>query len=180
MCEKYFWTKIIEWYQKNKREFPWRNTSNPYFILIAEFLLQQTTANQVQPVYIEIINEHETIESLSKTDIDTLKDLINPLGLLFRAERMISSAGIIISEYNSEVPSQKSKLEKLPGVGDYIADAVLCYAFNKETVPIDTNVIRLFCRFFGLKSRLKRKRDDKELRNKINQLYKSNEHIFNN
>lgn len=169
--KNYFWKNILNWYYNNKREFPWRKTDNAFFILIAEILLQQTNVRKVEPVYNDIINKYKTPSELRNVDPDDLKGIIKPLGLLYRAERLIKISGIIADEYNRKVPSSKSELKKLPGVGDYIADAVLCYGLNKNTVPIDTNVIRLFSRFFDLKSSYSRLRNDKELLDKIRSFY---------
>jgi A/G-specific adenine glycosylase len=177
---EFYWENILNWFSDNRRSFPWRNTENPYFILIAEYLLQQTNARKVPTVYLKIITEYSTIELLSNADKVYLEKIIKPLGFLFRAERMIESAKIVTSEYDGRVPSEKSELKKLPGVGNYISDAVMCYAFNKRTIPIDTNVIRLFSRFFKLESKVKRKRDDQELRNKIIYLFKSSDYSFGN
>jgi A/G-specific adenine glycosylase len=169
--KNYFWENILNWYYDNKREFPWRKTDNPFYILIAEILLQQTNVRKVEPVYNEIINSYKVPSELRNADLNDLKRTIKPLGLLYRAERLINISEIITNEYNGEIPSYKSALKSLPGIGDYIADAVLCYGFRKNTIPIDTNVIRLFSRFFGLKSSYSRLRNDKELLNQIRNLY---------
>jgi A/G-specific adenine glycosylase len=172
--KKYFWKNILNWYYNNKREFLWRKTDNSFFVLIAEILLQQTNVRKVEPVYNKIISSYKTPSELADSDLNELKRVIKPLGLLYRAERLIKISEIIKGKYNGEVPSSKPELKNLPGIGDYIADAVLCYGFNKNTVPIDTNVIRLFSRFFGLKSSYSRSRNDKELLEKIRSLYEFN------
>lgn len=173
--KNYFWKNILNWYYNNKREFSWRKTDNAFFILIAEILLQQTNVRKVEPIYNKIISRYKTPSELADADLNELKRIIKPLGLLYRAERVIKISGIITDEYNGKVPSSKSELKNLPGVGDYIADAVLCYGFQKNTIPIDTNVIRLFSRFFGLKSSYSRSRNDKELLEKIRSLYEFND-----
>ena len=173
--EKYFWEKMMHWYDNNKRQFPWRRTENIFYILIAEILLQQTNVRKVEPVYNNIINNYKTTSELAEVDPDNLRKIIKPLGLLYRAERLVRISEIITYKYNGKVPSCKSDLKNLPGVGDYISDAVLCYGFKKNTVPIDTNVIRVFSRFFGLKSSYSRLRNDKQLLEKIRSFYKFND-----
>jgi len=167
----YFWEHLLKWYKVNKREFPWRRTDNPYYIIIAEILLQQTNVRKVTPVYKKIINIYETPEFLAAADIDDLEEIIKPLGLIYRAQRLIKIAEILVNRYNSKVPSNKKELKLLPGVGDYIADAVLCYGYHKKTIPIDTNVIRVFSRYYNLKSNYSRSRNDKGLLTKIRSLY---------
>lgn len=174
--KSYFWKNILNWYYHNKREFSWRKTDNIFFILIAEILLQQTNVRKVEPVYNFIINKYKTPQELRNANLNDLKEIIKPLGLLYRAERLIKISELITDEYNEKIPSAKSELKKLPGIGDYIADAVLCYGFNENTVPIDTNVIRLFSRFFGLKSSYSRSRNDKKLLEKIKDFYDFNEY----
>jgi A/G-specific adenine glycosylase len=171
MCNNYFWSKVIKWYHINKRDFPWRNTDDSFHVMIAEFLLQQTNVRKVVPVYKRIISNYSTPQELSRADIEELKEIISPLGLLYRAERLINSSKIIVDNFSGQMPSTKKELKSLTGVGDYIADAVLCYGFNKDTVPIDTNIIRLFSRFYNLKSENKRKRTDKKLMEKIENKY---------
>jgi A/G-specific adenine glycosylase len=167
----YFWKQILDWYENNKRNFPWRKTDNAYYLLIAEVLLQQTNVRKVTPIYDEIIREYYNPSILAEADVESLKNIIKPLGLLYRAERLIDIAGIIKKEYNCRVPCRRNELLNLPGVGNYIADAVLCYGFGKKTVPIDTNVIRLFSRYFSLKSEYSRARNDKVLLTKIKGFY---------
>lgn len=167
----YFWKKILDWYHENKREFPWRKTNNPYYIIIAEILLQQTNVRKVTPIYNELISRFSTPSLLAKADLEELESIIKPLGLLYRAKRLKQIAKIIVSRYNGNVPSTKTALKELPGIGDYVADAVLCYGFNNNTVPIDTNVIRLFSRYYNFKSDYSRARNDKKLFKKIRSMY---------
>lgn len=167
----YFWEHIIEWYEENKRNFPWRQTDNPFHVLIAEFLLQQTHVRKVEAIYQNLIFNYPTPNELADADVEEIRDIIKPLGLLYRAERMKHSAQIIIKEYNGEVPTKLEELMRLPGVGEYIGQAVKSYGYNKKGIPIDTNVLRLFTRFFGLTSNNKRLRNDKQLKNNIKDYY---------
>jgi A/G-specific adenine glycosylase len=172
MVDNYFWENIICWYEKNKRKFPWRNTDNAFHVLIAEILLQQTNVRKVTPVYKEIINRYSKPSKMSEADLKDLEELIKPLGLLYRAERLIKISKIITDKYNGLIPEDKADLKFLPGVGEYIADAVLCYGYNENTVPVDTNVIRLFTRYYSIKSDNVRKRTDKKLIKEIESKYK--------
>ena len=173
MREEYFWKKIMSWYRKNKRNFSWRETQNPYYVFIAEVLLQQTNAEKVEPAYIKIVKKYPTIKGLAGAELKELKDIIRPLGLIYRAKNMIKCTQIIEEDYDGEVPENKEQLKSLPGVGDYITDAILCYSFDQDTIPIDTNFLRLFSRFDNLKSSYSNKKDEKNLISEIKKYYKT-------
>jgi len=172
---EYFWDNILEWYKENKREFPWRNTENPFYILIAEFLLQQTNARKVENIYLKLISKYPKPVNLAEAEVEEVKNIIKPLGLIYRAERMIKSAEKISSKHEGNVPKKLDELKNIFGVGNYIAEAVRCYGFQEKTAPIDTNVIRLFTRFFGINSDKKRPRTDSKLKEKIKNLYRYND-----
>lgn len=166
--DSFFWQELLKWYFKNGRhDLPWRNTKDPYRILLAEFLLQQTHVRKVEEVYEHLLLRHPNLNELAIADIEELEKIIAPIGLRYRAARLKKTAVIICSEHNGKVPDDYDELRKLPGIGDYIANAILCYAFDKPVVPIDTNVIRLFTRYFGYTSKKSRPRMDKELASKI-------------
>jgi len=162
----------LDWYRLNKRYYPWRISSNPFHILTAEFMLQQTHVRAVPNVYIEFIRNYPEAKTLADADLVEVEQYFLPLGLSYRAERLKRCAINICHVFNGFVPSNRSELLSLPGVGEYMADAVLCYGFGKPAVPIDTNVIRLFCRFFGFTSNKPRPRTDKVLAEEIRSRYK--------
>jgi len=122
---------------------------------------------KVEKVYEQLLQKYADVGELANAMVDDLETIIAPIGLKYRAERLIKSAKIICSQYNGIVPNDYNELRKLPGIGDYIANAILCYAFDQPVVPIDTNVIRLFTRYFGYTSNMPRPRTDKELASKI-------------
>lgn len=170
-ADNQFWEGILKWYAENARDYPWRRTSNPYYVLMAEFLLQQTHVRKMQDVYDKLLAEYPSPQDLAQADISEVEQIIKPIGLKYRAGRLKKCAEIICQEFSGRVPDAPEKLRKLPGVGSYICDAVLCYAFGFTTVPIDTNVIRLFCRYFGYKSDRSRPRTDKKLSEAIRQKF---------
>ncbi|MFC4102213.1 HhH-GPD family protein [Paenibacillus xanthanilyticus] len=168
-----FWEKLLNWYAENGRhQYPWRTTNDPYHILVAEFLLQQTHVRKVEEVYKQILHKYVDIKKLSNADVSELENIIAPLGLKYRATRLILTAKEICIQHAGEVPSNYNDLIQLPGIGDYIANAILCYAYGQPVVPIDTNVIRLFTRFFGYTSNNTRPRVDKVLASKIRDHFK--------
>lgn len=152
--------------------FPWRETSNPFHLLIAEVLLQQTNVRKAGEVYTQLVSQYPTPSDFMKADIKHILSIVEPLGLRYRAGRLKKCAEIICTEFGGSVPDSIQDLKNLPGIGEYIANAVLCYAFDRPTVPIDTNVLRLFKRFFGYYSTKTRARTDKELAERIRKHYK--------
>ena len=150
--EKTIWMRerLSIWSKDNLRDYPWRRTSNPYFILVAEFLLQRTDAETVAPIYSTFLTQYPTLEKLAIAPVDDIAELLQPLGLFFRAERLSQTARIITEKYEGKVPESATKLLKLPGIGKYTARAILSQAFDKPTAVMDTNVARILERFFGI------------------------------
>jgi A/G-specific adenine glycosylase len=151
---------ILNWYANNGRSLPWRNTDEPFKILVAEFLLQKTNAEKVIPVYKRFIYRWPSPQSLSKARVSSIYKVIQPLGLKYKANRLKSTATVIVEKYGGKIPEINGKLLELPGVGRYVASAVECFAFDKPKAVLDTNVIRILNRIFGIKSDKNRPRDD--------------------
>lgn len=158
-----FAKKILKWHQKNKRDFNWRRTGDPYKIIVAEIMLQKTDAKKVNEVYDGFIAKYPNVQVLSEASLDELRREIILLGIHSRADRLKNLATEIIKDYGGEIPTGEEKLLKLPGVGNYIANAVLCFAFNKDVPLIDANIIRILERVFSIKSSKPRPRTDKSL-----------------
>lgn len=160
---KKFQTSILNWYAGNGRCLHWRDTNEPFKILVAEFLLQKTDVEKVKPVYKKFIYHWPSPQLLSKARISSISKIIQPLGLNYKANRLKSTAKVIVEKFGGKIPEVDDKLLELPGVGRYIASAVECFAFNKPKAVLDTNVIRIFNRIFGIKSKKSRPRDDPQL-----------------
>ncbi len=161
--KKEFVINLLAWHAENKRTFSWRQTKNPFHILISEIMLQKTDVKKVSEVYDKFIEKYPTPEALAVAELAELRKELALLGIHQRAERLKKTAEKIINEYGGEVPSEKDELLKLPGVGEYISNAVLCFAFGKDVPIVDTNVIRLFERVFGVKSSKSRPRTDRKI-----------------
>jgi DNA (cytosine-5)-methyltransferase 1 len=151
---------LLLWYKINKRNFPWRYSNDPYKILVSEVLLQKTNVSKVLPVFNHFIQKYPTINELSVAKQAEVEKIIKDLGLIYRAERLISIAKQFAVDYQSKVPSQKDHLLKLRGLGNYVSSAVTCFAFNKRVAIVDTNIVRLIERVFDFKSSKNRPRDD--------------------
>lgn len=162
---KKFQISILNWYASNGRCLPWRNINEPFKILVAEFLLQKTDVEKVIPVYKKFIYRWPSPQSLSKARISSISKIIQPLGLKYKARRLKSTAKVIVKKFAGKIPELEDKLLELNGVGRYIASAVECFAFNKLKAVLDTNIVRIFNRVFGIKSKKSRPRDDPRLWN---------------
>lgn len=139
---------LLNWHKRNKRSFPWRkNDATLYEILIAEVLLRKTTAEMVAEFFPKFIKKYPNIHSIKKISKDVLKEDLKPLGLYeTRAEILKKLANDLETKYNGQIPSQYGELIELYGIGKYIANAVLCFGYNKNVMLVDTNVNRIFSR----------------------------------
>jgi A/G-specific adenine glycosylase len=147
--------RLLEWFERKGRNFPWRSQPSPFAVLIAEKLLQQTAAiDKLIEVYDRIINSYSTPRLLADADISTLEYIIQPLGFRYRAKELRDMANELIARHNGEVPRDLKKLTELPGIGDYAARAVLSQAFGEDMPVVDTNIARFLYRMFGLKGPL--------------------------
>jgi len=145
-----FHADLRSWSQDYLRVFPWRSTDNPYHILIAEMMLRRTQAKQVVPVYNQFILQYPDPQSLVNAPTEEVIQVLYPLGLAWRAPAFQQIAQVLITDYNGKIPDQYETLLTLPGVGDYVASAVCCFAFNQAIPIIDTNTVRVAGRLFGI------------------------------
>jgi len=150
MIEKYIRRKLFLWHKGNYKDFPWRHTKDPYRIMIAEFMLHRTKAGQVVPVYLEFIEKYSDIETLAKANLEDIKKVTEHLGLHWRAKHFFEAAKYIIENNNGKFPEDYGKLQEIPGVGEYIAGAILTICFNKPAPVVDSNIARFINRYFSL------------------------------
>lgn len=160
-----FARKLLIWYEGNKRDyFPWRRTRDPYKILVAEMMLQKTTSKQVIGVFDRFLEKYPSLASLANASVTEIEAEITSLGMEHRrAKRFKKWAEEIVRRYNSQVPCGKEELISLPGVGEYIANAVLCLAYDEDVPLLDTNVVRVLGRVFRIRSMKARARTDRAL-----------------
>lgn len=143
--------KLLSWYENYKRDFPWRHTSNPYNIIIAEKLLQQTIArDSVVTAYEELITKYPLPSDLAIADIKELENIIRPLGLLYRAHELKTMARELAERHNDQVPNSLNELLALTGIGSYCARAVLSFAYGQSVSIVDSNVARFLYRLYGI------------------------------
>src|SRR5579884_443517 len=145
-----FHQDLISWGQTHFRSFPWRYTTNPYHILIAEVMLHRTQASQVAPIYEQFIQRYPDIQSLSQTTREKLHDVLYSLGLRWRIDLIMDMVKHINGQFGGQIPQEKQQLLSLPGVSDYVASAVRSFAWNLPDPIVDTNTVRVIGRIFNL------------------------------
>jgi A/G-specific adenine glycosylase len=148
---RWFGQKLLSWSAINLRDFPWRRTTDPYAIFIAEFLLQKTDATTVEKIYETFLTRYPDIRAIADTQIEEIAELLTPLGLHFRAERLHRSAQIILEKHGGKIPATEAELMELPGIGKYTARSICACAFGQPLAVLDTNIARIIERFFGIK-----------------------------
>lgn len=151
---------ILNWYKHDGRCLPWRNTDDPYHIMIAELLLQKTDVGKARMVYERFVDSWPTIQLLHEGDFCAIADAIEPLGLKYRTARLKSIANTIVTRFGGRIPDTTDMLLQLPGIGRYTASAIECFAYNRRTAILDTNVIRILDRVLGISSQKQRPRND--------------------
>ena len=143
--------KLLTWYEKEKREMPWRNDLNPYRILVSEFMLQQTQVNTVIPYFERWMKSFPTLKKLAQAQESTVLKHWEGLGYYSRARNLKKTAQIILKDYSGKVPDSMDEILKLPGIGRYTAGAILSIAYGQKVPVLDGNVKRVLSRIFLLK-----------------------------
>ncbi len=138
--------ELLEWFQKNKRDLPWRKDRSPYRVWISEIMLQQTRVNAVIPYYNRFLQQYPTVESLAKSSLEDLYKLWEGLGYYTRAKNMHLTAQVIVQKHNGVFPHTYEELLLLPGIGDYTASAIMSLAYNQPYPAVDGNVLRFVSR----------------------------------
>ncbi len=151
--------KIVRWFNTNGRKYPWRETRDPFKILMAEMMLRRTKADQVKGVYQQLVKKYPDIESLANARSQSIHKILYPLGLKWRTPAFRLVAREIKKKYRCQVPDTREELLTLPGVGDYVAGAVLSIAYGKREWIVDSNIVRLFRRYFGVRTSKEGRRD---------------------
>ena len=164
--KKVFTENLLNWRIINDfdSEFLWRNSKDPYEIIISEMLLKKTTRVQVKNVWNIFIEIFPSFYSLVEADNEDIKKIIKPLGLENnRSSELHKMAKVIVDDYSGKVPNSLDKLLELPGVGQYVSNAVLCFAFHNDIAIVDRNVVRIICRVFSKCSIKARPRTDRNI-----------------
>lgn len=143
MNSKQLQSKILSWYKENKRDLPWRRTSDPYKILVSESMLQQTQVDRVIPKYLAFLKAFPSVSALASAKTGDVVTLWSGLGYNSRAVRLQKAAQVIKKDFKGKFPKDRDVLLALPGIGPYTANAVLSFAFNLPFPCVDTNIRRI-------------------------------------
>ncbi|WP_432360834.1 A/G-specific adenine glycosylase [Sporosarcina sp. UB5] len=144
--EKEFRKALITWYLEEKRDLPWRRTSNPYYIWVSEVMLQQTRVDTVIPYYERFIEKFPTLADLANADEEEVLKMWEGLGYYSRARNLQAGVQEVVTTYDSRIPENRKEISKLKGVGPYTAGAVLSIAFGVPEHAVDGNVMRVLSR----------------------------------
>jgi A/G-specific adenine glycosylase len=144
--------KLLRWYDRHRRDLPWRRTHDPYAIWIAETMLQQTQVTTVSPYYERFLRELPDVHALDRAPLKRVLALWSGLGYYRRAENLKKSAREIVRKYAGHLPDNHDALLALPGVGDYTAGALMSIAFQRSYPAIDGNAHRVLDRLFTVKN----------------------------
>ena len=142
---------LIDWFNNNKRDLPWRNRSHWYPVFLSEFLLQQTQVVQALPYYQKFLQRFPTVYELAGADEDQILQMWAGLGYYSRALNLLKAARHIVERFNGRFPESLKEALQLPGIGPYTAAAILSLSFNQPVAVVDGNVMRVLARLFALK-----------------------------
>ena len=141
---------LIKWGKQNFRVFPWRVTRNPYKLLMSEVMLHRTQAVQVVPVYEKFVDLYPDLHSLGNASRQSLHEVLYSLGLRWRIDLVYEMGQELNGRFKGQIPKEREELISLPGISEYIAGAVRCFAWNYPEPILDTNTVRVVGRLFGL------------------------------
>lgn len=142
--------QLLQWYKTHGRAFPWRTTTKPYHIWVSEVILQQTQTSRGVLYYKNFLKRFPTLKSLSNARWSSLLPVWRGLGYYSRARNMLDTAKLLQQKHHGRFPKTHEALLALPGIGPYTASAILSFAFNQPYPAIDTNLSRVFSRYFGV------------------------------
>lgn len=157
-----FTNLLIEWYLQNKRDLPWRNTTNPYPIWLSEIILQQTRVAQGMPYFYAFLESFPTVKELAIADEQQVLKLWQGLGYYSRARNLHQTAQYIANELDGVFPNSYAGLIQLKGIGEYTAAAIASFAYNEPVPVVDGNVFRVVSRYFGIESDISTGKTKKE------------------
>ncbi len=141
---------LLAWYKKNKRELPWRNTHDPYAVIVSEMMLQQTQVNTVIDYYNRFLKQFPDFKALAISEEQEVLSVWQGLGYYSRARNLHQLAKTVMEAYSGSLPRTYEALIKLPGIGPYMAGAVMSIGFDIPMPAVDGNVLRVVSRIDGL------------------------------
>jgi A/G-specific adenine glycosylase len=140
---------LVRWFKQNQRALPWRAAYDPYHVWVSEVMLQQTQVETALPYYERFLTELPTIQALADADEHQVLTLWAGLGYYSRARNLQAAAKLVVREHGGAVPRNYETLRTLPGIGQYMAGAIMSIAFNEAFPIVDGNVRRVLSRIYG-------------------------------
>jgi len=141
---------LLEWFDANRRDLPWRNTGDPYKVWVSEVMLQQTQVGTVIPYFERFITRFPDLPALAAADLQDVLKAWEGLGYYARARNLHRAAGVLLESADAGIPDEYDAFRELPGVGEYIGAAVMSIAFDRHHAVVDGNVKRVLARLFGI------------------------------
>lgn len=145
-----FSDELVKWYDNNKRDLPWRHTTDAYIIWLSEVILQQTRVEQGLPYFYRFVEHYPTVTDFAAAPEDDILRLWQGLGYYSRGRNMLKTALIVQELYNGKFPQKYDELIKLKGIGEYTAAAIASFSANEARAVVDGNVNRVIARYFGI------------------------------
>lgn len=165
---------LTHWYSNNKRDFPWRQTKDPFRIWLSEIILQQTQVKQGLPYYEAFVSTYSTVFELANANESDVLKLWQGLGYYSRARNLHATAKYIANECDGIFPNNYKDLLKLKGIGDYTASAISSICFNEVSAVVDGNVYRVLSRYFGIETPINSAKGIKEFKQLAQELIDKN------
>lgn len=150
MKDTLFAERLLAWYDREKRQLPWRKNKDPYRIWVSEIMLQQTRVETVIPYFERFMARFPTLESLAAAPEEEVLTYWQGLGYYSRARNLQRGVREVVATYNGKVPTESPEIKGLSGIGDYTAGAILSMAYGQASPAIDGNVLRIFSRLYCL------------------------------
>jgi A/G-specific adenine glycosylase len=143
-----FRKRLLTWFRREGRDLAWRRTRDPYRVLVSEIMLQQTQVSRVELFYERFLTRWPTLQHLARAKPGQVRDQWEGLGYYRRAANLHALAKAVVRDRKGVMPEHPEELRSLPGIGPYTAGAVACFAYERRTPAVDTNVARVIRRAF--------------------------------
>ena len=142
--------RLLSWFERNRRDLPWRRTKDPYAIWLSEVMLQQTRVKTALEYFPRFLRAYPTVEQLAKADLGDVLGSWSGLGYYRRARALHAGAREVVEKYGGKLPRDAGSLRQIAGIGPYTAGAIASIAFGAREALVDGNVARVLARLFGL------------------------------
>jgi A/G-specific adenine glycosylase len=162
------WTqRLLDWFERYQRRMPWRDAPHPYHVWLSEVMLQQTQVETVIPYFQRFVRSFPDVHSLAAADQQDVLKLWEGLGYYSRARNLHKAAQMVVDRYGGVLPPDRQTLQTIPGFGPYTAAAVSSIAFGQPVPVVDGNVLRVFCRFWGIDTDIRQPRVKTDLQARL-------------